>query len=183
MPLPLSVSCFSKIQTGFAFLVPAYPDSPGKGAVKRVGVSCIFGYTTLEIWRKIGLSGDRRRWTAALCWTGTCVLAGSTADRRSSPVAWWARRRSASPRTRRPAPAAAPTCCGPSTRAPPPPPPIRWRRSTRRRAARRRPTAGRRRAIHRRPSRRPTRRRRRRRGSPSPGTPPLRRPWSSWASR
>jgi len=36
MPLPLTVSCFSKIQIGFAFLVPAYPGSPGKRAVKRV---------------------------------------------------------------------------------------------------------------------------------------------------
>ena len=25
MPLPLTVSCFSKIQTGFTFLVPAHP--------------------------------------------------------------------------------------------------------------------------------------------------------------
>jgi len=33
MPLPLTVSCFSKIQIGFTFLVglPAHPDSPGKG--------------------------------------------------------------------------------------------------------------------------------------------------------
>ena len=38
MPLPLTVSCFSKIQIGFTFLVPAYPSSPGKRAVKRVCV-------------------------------------------------------------------------------------------------------------------------------------------------
>jgi len=38
MPLPLTVSCFSKIQIGFAFLVPADPGSPGKKAVKRVCV-------------------------------------------------------------------------------------------------------------------------------------------------
>jgi len=31
MPLPLTVSCFSKIQIGFAFLVPAHQGSPGKG--------------------------------------------------------------------------------------------------------------------------------------------------------
>jgi len=36
MPLPLTVSCFSKIQIGFTFLVPAYLRSPGKRAVKRV---------------------------------------------------------------------------------------------------------------------------------------------------
>ena len=33
VPLPLTVSCFSKIQIGFAFLVPAHPGSPGKRAV------------------------------------------------------------------------------------------------------------------------------------------------------
>jgi len=37
-PLPLTVSCFSKIQIGFTFLVPADPDSPGKRAAKRVCV-------------------------------------------------------------------------------------------------------------------------------------------------
>jgi len=37
-PLPLTVSCFSKIQIGFTFLVPAHPGSPGKKAVKRVCV-------------------------------------------------------------------------------------------------------------------------------------------------
>jgi len=38
MPLPLTVSCFSKIQIGFTFLVPAHPDSPGQRAVKRMCV-------------------------------------------------------------------------------------------------------------------------------------------------
>jgi len=38
MPLPLTVSCFSKIQIDFTFLVPAYPGSPGQRAVKRVCV-------------------------------------------------------------------------------------------------------------------------------------------------
>ena len=28
MPLPLTVSCFSKIQIGFTFLVAAHPGSP-----------------------------------------------------------------------------------------------------------------------------------------------------------
>jgi len=36
MPLPLTVSCFSKIQTGFTFLVPAHPGSPGQRAIKWV---------------------------------------------------------------------------------------------------------------------------------------------------
>jgi len=34
IPLPLTVSCSSKIQIGFTFLVPAHPDSPGQRAVK-----------------------------------------------------------------------------------------------------------------------------------------------------
>jgi len=38
MPLPLTVCCFSKIQIGFTFLVPAHPGSPGKRAVKLVCV-------------------------------------------------------------------------------------------------------------------------------------------------
>jgi len=38
MPLPLTVSCFSKIHIGFTFLVPAHLGSPGKRAVKRVCV-------------------------------------------------------------------------------------------------------------------------------------------------
>ena len=38
MPLPLTVSCFSEIQTGFTFLVPAHPSSPGQRAIKLVCV-------------------------------------------------------------------------------------------------------------------------------------------------
>ena len=38
MPLPLTVSCFSKIQIDFTFLVPADLGSPGQRAVKRVCV-------------------------------------------------------------------------------------------------------------------------------------------------
>ena len=46
MPLLLTVSCFSEIQTGFAFLVPAQSGSPGQRAVKRVCV-CAFVYFLL----------------------------------------------------------------------------------------------------------------------------------------
>ena len=41
MPLPLTVSCFSKIYTGFTFLVVAYPGSPGKGPLN--GCVCMIG--------------------------------------------------------------------------------------------------------------------------------------------
>ena len=39
MPLPLTVSCFSKIQIGFTFLVPAYSGIPGKGPLN--GCVCV----------------------------------------------------------------------------------------------------------------------------------------------
>jgi len=38
MPLPLTVSCFSKIQLAFTFLVLAQPSSPGQMAGKWVCV-------------------------------------------------------------------------------------------------------------------------------------------------
>ena len=45
MPLPLTVSYFSKIQIGFTFLVPAHLGSPGQRAVKRACV-CYMCYMT-----------------------------------------------------------------------------------------------------------------------------------------
>jgi len=36
MPLPLTVSCFSKILISFTFLVPAHPGSTGQRAVKQM---------------------------------------------------------------------------------------------------------------------------------------------------
>ena len=47
MSLPLTVSCFSKIQIGFTCLVPAHPGSPWKRAVKRVCV-CVCRYTKFK---------------------------------------------------------------------------------------------------------------------------------------
>ena len=42
MPLPLTVSCFCKIQIGFTFLVPAHPGSPGKGPSNGCVCVCVF---------------------------------------------------------------------------------------------------------------------------------------------
>ena len=47
MPLPLAVYCFSKIQIGFTFLVPAHPGSPGQRAIKRVCV-CVYSHLNME---------------------------------------------------------------------------------------------------------------------------------------
>ena len=48
MPLPLTVSCFSKIQIGFTFLVPARPGSPVQRAVKRVCVCVVIVASSLD---------------------------------------------------------------------------------------------------------------------------------------
>jgi len=41
MPLPLTVSCFSKIQIGYTFLVPAHPGSPKKGLLNGCVSVCV----------------------------------------------------------------------------------------------------------------------------------------------
>jgi len=46
MPLPLTVSCFSKIQIGFTFLVLAYPGSPGKGPLNGCVYVCVWWMQT-----------------------------------------------------------------------------------------------------------------------------------------
>ena len=40
IPLLLTVSCFSKIQIGFTFLVPAHPGSPGQRLLN--GCVCVY---------------------------------------------------------------------------------------------------------------------------------------------
>ena len=60
MPLPLTVSCFSKIQIGFTFLVPAHPGSPGQRAVKRVCVRvCVSSHDGVQLVRC-----ERSHWNA-----------------------------------------------------------------------------------------------------------------------
>ena len=46
MPLPLTLSCFSKIQIGFTFLVPAYLGSPGKKPLN--GCVCVYYFTIIN---------------------------------------------------------------------------------------------------------------------------------------
>ena len=41
MPLPLTVFCFSKIQIGFIFLVPAHLGSPKKGPLNVCVCVCV----------------------------------------------------------------------------------------------------------------------------------------------
>jgi len=42
MPLPLTVSCFTKIQIGFTFLVPAHLGSFDKGPLNGCVCVCVF---------------------------------------------------------------------------------------------------------------------------------------------
>ena len=51
MPLPLTVSCFSKINIGFTFLVLDHPGSPGKGQLNARVCVCII-YFNSKINRK-----------------------------------------------------------------------------------------------------------------------------------
>jgi len=50
VPLALTVTCFSKIQIGFTFLVPAHPGSPGQRAVKRV---CLCLCVCVCVWQAL----------------------------------------------------------------------------------------------------------------------------------
>jgi len=47
MPLPLTISCFSKILIGFTFLILAHLGSTGKRAVKRV-CACVCELVTYK---------------------------------------------------------------------------------------------------------------------------------------
>jgi len=58
--LPLTVSCCSKIQIGFTFLVPAHLGSPGKRAVKRVCVrACVRCVVCLQCFDTVGWASGR----------------------------------------------------------------------------------------------------------------------------
>ena len=57
MPLPPTVSCLSKIQIGFTFLVVAHLGSPGQRAVKRVCV-CVCVYC-LQCFDTVGWASGR----------------------------------------------------------------------------------------------------------------------------
>jgi len=85
MPLPLTVSCFSKIQIGSTFLVPAHLGSPGKRAVKWVCV-CVCVYIdkkTQTVWywgrkqtflRQVSMMCNRHIFVLILCWIFQYVL-------------------------------------------------------------------------------------------------------------
>ena len=50
MLLPLTVSCFSKMQIGFTFLVLAHPGSHGKGPLNRCVCVCCSTFLLIGEW-------------------------------------------------------------------------------------------------------------------------------------
>ena len=71
MPLSLTVSCFSKIQIGFTFLVPAHSGNPKKGLLNVCVCVCVCGV------KKEG--GSVAEWLA--CWTQAQKGSGSNHSR------------------------------------------------------------------------------------------------------
>jgi len=81
MPLPLTVTCFSKIQTRFTFLVPAHLGSPGKRAVKRVCVCCtILTYNDRDVTHLHMMMILSGAWPQATAWQGPSAACGRKAS-------------------------------------------------------------------------------------------------------
>jgi len=77
MPLPLTVSCFSKIQIGFTYLVPAHLGSPGQRAVKCACVRACFLISVISVtfsWLWTTLKACTMMHSAYFC----CQFEGST---------------------------------------------------------------------------------------------------------
>jgi len=75
MPLPLTVSCFSKIQIGFAFLVPAHPGSPGQRAAERCVCVCVRACVdgSHSVTCVVLLSGGVLAWLSVWSEVQTCI--------------------------------------------------------------------------------------------------------------
>jgi len=83
MPLPLTVSCFSKIQIGFTFLVPAHLGSPRQRAVKWVSVClCVLLLLAGLVYSQTRLSGPDYEYTlmqsihVSMFYTIHCIWTG-----------------------------------------------------------------------------------------------------------
>ena len=76
MPLPLTISCFSKIQIGFTFLVPAYLGSPGKRPLN--GCVCVCG---ILLYKNMQLATMR----STAWWCSWCLQSATT----MRSTTWW----------------------------------------------------------------------------------------------
>jgi len=77
MLLPLTVSCFIKIQIGFAFLVPAHLGSPRKGPLN--GCVCVVAVVaaavlTVVVYRSTCISWHLQFRTGEFCWCKVFLL-------------------------------------------------------------------------------------------------------------
>ena len=72
MPLPLTVSCFSKVQIGFTFLVPAHLGSPGKGPLNRCVCVCVSRFS--EIAKSAAGEAGKAAQTRALLFDMTFIM-------------------------------------------------------------------------------------------------------------
>ena len=99
MPLPLTVSCFSKIQIGFTLLVLAHPGSPGKRgacvcvcvcacvrACVRARVRVCVTYLSADICRARG-GEETRRCGLRRVTVDTCVV--RRLQLRAAAAGWW----------------------------------------------------------------------------------------------
>ena len=67
MPLPLTVSCSSKIQIGFTFLVLAYPGCPGKEAVKWL--LCCLSFDVFKVCDLLFMAATSVLWNSSVLFT------------------------------------------------------------------------------------------------------------------
>ena len=85
MPLPLTVSCFSKIQIGLPFLVPAHLGCSGKRAVKRVCI-CLWS-RKCYISTHVGMARLRST-LSTVAHRSSMLSAGSVSGQPHSNL-WW----------------------------------------------------------------------------------------------
>ena len=71
MPLPLTVSCFSRTQIGFTFLMPAYLGSPGKGPLN----GCVCVHACVFVCLNKFEPNDLHIWCASLTQICICQFA------------------------------------------------------------------------------------------------------------
>jgi len=67
MSLPLAVSCFSKIQIGFTFLLLVYPGSPRQRAIKSVCVCERERESERQIWQSVSNLTPQRGLVCQFC--------------------------------------------------------------------------------------------------------------------
>ena len=78
MPLPLTFSCFSKMQIGFTFLVVAHPGSPGKKSLNGHVCICVHEEMTFKTVNYVTLHPSVCVWSLnCMCWfcgRSVCLL-------------------------------------------------------------------------------------------------------------